>query len=86
MGETIEKRGGHAAKLNHDPDWDLQVSEAERRWKDGQSNEQIAHALADRYPAKTASAISVWTRNFQKKISAEMQTAGFRAYKDHMNR
>lgn len=76
----------YAVKLKEDPDWDLQVAEAERRWRDGQSNRQIADALAERFPAKTEDAIAVWTRKFRKKISAEAQTAGFRAYKDRMNR
>ncbi|TCM78328.1 hypothetical protein [Rhodovulum steppense] len=76
----------YAAKLKKDPDWDLQVAEAERRWRDGQTNKQIADALADRFPAKTEGGIAVWTRKFSKNISAEAQTAGFRAYKDRMNR
>ncbi|MFN3953249.1 MAG: hypothetical protein ACK4LQ_02270 [Pararhodobacter sp.] len=78
--------GSYQQKFNNDPDWDLQVAEAERRWTDGQSNKQIADALAEHFPAKTEDAIAVWTRKFRKKISAEAQTAGFRAYKDRMNR
>lgn len=86
--EETEPRAnsGYAAKLKNDPNWDSQVFEAELRWKDGQSNEVIANALADRYPAKTAGAISVWTRKFKRKISAEAQTVGFREYRDRVNR
>lgn len=88
MAEEIDRRAnsGYATKLRIDPDWDLQVSEAERRWKDGQTNKQIADALANSgYPPKTESAISGWTRKFDKNISAEAQTAGFRDFKDRMN-
>lgn len=88
MSQEIDRRANsaYAMKLKNDPDWDLQVREAERRWKEGQTNKQIADALADSgYPTKTESAISGWTRKFGKNISAEAQTAGFRDFKDRMN-
>jgi ribosomal protein L19E len=86
--ENGQAKGSYAARYKERPDWDEEIRDIERLFKEGKTNSQIASALAKLgYKARTQNSLDRLIREFrEEKITAEEKTVGFRRYKERLGR